>query len=375
MNRINIYRNTNKEQTTLSNLFIDEYMADANDAQLKIYLFLIRMMGANLATSVYDIAEKFNYTEKDVLRALMYWESRQLLSLEYDATGNLSGIQVLSLDSPMTNRGNYESVSRITPVLSFIRPASDFRPASDYRPVQTSAPVVNTASVATEKPKYTTEDLKNFKTDEEASQLLYVIEQYLGKQLIRTDLETLYFIYDTLGFSVELIEYLVEHCVENKKKDIRYIEKVAIAWAEQGITTPDQAKLLSKGYNKEVYAVMKFLGKNTNPAPKEIQYINKWTNDYHFPLDVIEEACNRTVIATDTNRFAYADGIMNKWFKSGVSCMADIAIMDANYRETSSVKRTIAKPVTAGINKNNRFNQFTQNEYDFDMLEQSIISN
>lgn len=54
-------------------------MADANDAQLKIYLFLIRMMNANLPTSVTDIADKFNYTEKDVLRSLMYWESRQLL--------------------------------------------------------------------------------------------------------------------------------------------------------------------------------------------------------------------------------------------------------------------------------------------------------
>ena len=100
MNRINIYRSTNSS-TTISNYFIDEYMQDANDAQLKIYLFLIRMMSANLPTSVTDIADKFNYTEKDVLRALMYWESRQLLSLEYDARQNLSGIQVLSLDNPM----------------------------------------------------------------------------------------------------------------------------------------------------------------------------------------------------------------------------------------------------------------------------------
>ena len=121
MNRINIYRTAAKEQTAVSNLFIDEYMADANDAQLKIYLFLIRMMDANLPTSVSDIADKFNYTEKDVLRALMYWESRQLLALDFDAAQNLTGIKVLSLDN------TYEAprtTARITPVLSFIRPAS-----------------------------------------------------------------------------------------------------------------------------------------------------------------------------------------------------------------------------------------------------------
>ena len=99
MNRVNIYRAATNEQTSISNLFIDEYMADANDAQLKIYLFLIRMMNANLPTSVADIADKFNYTEKDVLRALMYWESKQLLALDFDAAHNLSGIRVLSLEN------------------------------------------------------------------------------------------------------------------------------------------------------------------------------------------------------------------------------------------------------------------------------------
>ena len=79
------------------------------------------MMNANLPTSVTDIADKFNYTEKDVLRSLMYWESRQLLALDFDAAHNLSGIRVLSLENV------YEAprtAPRITPVLSFVRPAS-----------------------------------------------------------------------------------------------------------------------------------------------------------------------------------------------------------------------------------------------------------
>mgnify|MGYP000110404848 FL=1 len=60
--------------TVVSNFFIDEYMKDANDAQIKVYLYLLRMMTAGLTTSVSDIADKFNHTEKDVLRALKYWE-------------------------------------------------------------------------------------------------------------------------------------------------------------------------------------------------------------------------------------------------------------------------------------------------------------
>lgn len=52
MNRVNIYRAATNDQTGIANLFIDEYMADANDAQLKIYLFLLRMMNAKDRKSV-----------------------------------------------------------------------------------------------------------------------------------------------------------------------------------------------------------------------------------------------------------------------------------------------------------------------------------
>ncbi len=396
MNRLNIYQNIHKEQTVVSNCFIDDYMAEANDAQLKIYLFLIRMMSANLPTSVTDIADKFNYTEKDVLRALMYWESRQLLALEYDAAHNLSGIQVLSLDNP------YEQVRtapRITPVLSFIRPASMQsgmtapRPMAaasamsaqnpmtarmNAAPAQMQASPTGTATITEyptrelssqpEKPSYTMDDLKNFKNNDEVQQLLFVTEQYLGRQLTRGDMETILFLYDRLGFSADLIDYLVQHCVERGKKDFRYMEKVALSWAEQGITDPKQAQLASKKYDKTVYTIMKSLGKNSAPAPKELEYIQKWTKEYGFMLDVIQEACDKTVMTTDSHRFAYADGILSKWYQAGVHHKADIAALDASYQRP-------AKPSANNSNSGNKFNRFAQNSYDFDQLEQNILSN
>ena len=97
MGHFKIYQENCADVTVVSNLFIDEYMKDANDAQLKIYLYLLRMMNAGLSTSVSEIADKFNHTEKDVIRALKYWEKNHLLTLEYDDAKNLSGIQLLDL--------------------------------------------------------------------------------------------------------------------------------------------------------------------------------------------------------------------------------------------------------------------------------------
>ena len=97
MSRFKIYQENCSDVTVVSNLFIDEYMKDANDAQLKIYLYLLRVMGAGHSTSVSDIADQFNHTEKDVVRALKYWEKNHLLTLEYDDTKNLSGIRLLDV--------------------------------------------------------------------------------------------------------------------------------------------------------------------------------------------------------------------------------------------------------------------------------------
>ena len=70
MGNFRIYQDNYADFTVVSNRFIDEYMEDANDAQLKIYLYLMRMLGADQATGISDIADRFNYTEKDVMRAL-----------------------------------------------------------------------------------------------------------------------------------------------------------------------------------------------------------------------------------------------------------------------------------------------------------------
>ena len=64
MGLLNIYRDNYVDATLISNQFIDTYMKEANDAQIKVYLYLVRLMSANLGTSISDIADKFNHTEK-----------------------------------------------------------------------------------------------------------------------------------------------------------------------------------------------------------------------------------------------------------------------------------------------------------------------
>ncbi len=345
MDHLRIYKDNYTDATAVSNIFIDEYMKDANDAQLKVYLYLIRMMNANLPISISDIADKFNHTEKEVLRALRYWEKNRLLSLEYDEERNLSGIHLLDLTRPRETAAPVSPAPLVTLV---------------------SKPAVQETD-AYEKPAYTLDQLKAFKADEMTSQLLFIVEQYIGKTLTPSEIKTIFFISDKLGFSVDLIDYLVQYCLERGKKDFRYIEKVAVSWAQEGITTPEQAEKRAYKYEKIVYDIMKALGKNSSPTDKEAAYVKHWTGTLGYGMDVISVACERTVLSTDKHRFEYADSILNSWHHAGVHHLSDIVRADETFKRTKIPQaRTV---------QTNKFNQFKQNSYDFDALEKELLQN
>lgn len=349
MGHLTIYQDNYVNSTVISNRFIDEYMESANDAQLKIYLYLIRMMSARLSTSISDIADKFNYTEKDVMRALKYWEKKQLLTLEYDEHKNVTGIHLMDF-APLP----------IAPATAPVPTVS----AGAAAPLASVVPISSKENLYV-KPNYTLDELKAFKSDETTSRLLFITEQYLKKTLSPNEVRTILFISDKLAFSEDLIDYLIQYCVDRDKKDLRYIEKVAISWAQQGITTPKQAARLAGKYDKSVYDIMKALGKSNTPTQAEAAYITRWTKEYGFTSDVIFDACERTVLATDKHRFEYADSILNSWYKAGVHHQSDIQSLDAHYHKTKSSKTV----------SGNAFNQFKQNTYDFDILEQELLSN
>lgn len=367
MARLTIYKDNYADSTVVSNIFIDEYMKDANDAQLKVYFYLIRMLNANQSISVSGIADKFNHTEKDVIRALKYWEKKQLLNLDYDEDKNLVGIHLRDLNAPAQD---YAPAAPKNVSLTADAPSTVTTMSTPVRTAQSPAPytesTVEADKPAYSKPAYTLDQLKEFKNREETAQLLFIAESYIGKPLTPSEIKTILFFTDELRFSEDLIDYLIQYCVDRGKKDFKYIEKVAVNWAEQNISTPKQAQKYSTKYDKSVYAIMNELGKNGSPTAKEMEYINRWTKEYGFSTDIILEACERTVLATDRHRFEYAESILNSWKQENVHHKADIRKIDELYQK----KKTAVKPASA-----NKFNQFTQNSYDFDELERELLSN
>lgn len=366
MSNFSVYREFDDGSTYISNLFIDEFLEDANAAQIKVYLYLLRTAGA--ATSVSDMADKFNYTEKDICRALKYWEKNHLLSLNYDIDGSVVGIQILP---PSAFLRNSAGPANPVPVMASPVPKElPFKSERSGNPMDMTYQHDSVDAVIREametnpyaKPEYSADDLREFKEREETAQLIFIAEQYLSKTLSPSDIKSLLFISDVLGFSVDLIDYLLAYCADKDKKNFRYIETVAINWAEQGITTPAEAKSMSGKYDKSVYTVMRALGKDSAPTQKEADYVRRWTNEFGFSTDIIMEACERCVMSTDKNRFAYADSILKNWREAGVVTRKDIAAADAN--RPKPVKRT----------DNSYRNNYMKHNYDYDEMEKILLA-
>ena len=359
MGRLTIYKNNYMDSTVVSNLFIDEYMKDANDAQLKVYIYLLRVLNTNTTTSISDMADLFNYTEKDIIRSLTYWEKHHLLSLEYDSNKSIIGIH---LEEP-TGKQSGEIVP-LAPVVSMPVTAEAVSQKEPGIPVRESVVPEHTVPA---KPSYSLDEIKAFKEQESTEQLIFIMEQYLQKPLSASDINTVLFLTDKLHFSDDLIDYLVQYCVDRGKKDFRYIEKVAIGWAESGVTTPQEAEKHIHKYDKTIYSIMNALGKSNSPTPKEVEFIKRWTNEYGFETDVIFEACERTVLATENHRFEYADKILSSWKNAEVHHKADIQKIDELYQKKKNAAVFSKQPA------NNKFNQFKQHDYDFDAIERAIL--
>ena len=215
------------------------------------------------------------------------------------------------------------------------------------------------------------EDIHRLKDNKDIQQLLFIAEQYLGKVLSPTETSTILYFYDKLQFSTDLVEYLVEYCVSKGSKSIRYIETVALAWAKEGITTVKQAKETTNLYNKNYFTIMNSFGiKGRNPARPEIELMNTWINEYCFTMDIIVEACNRTIVQTHQPNFKYADKVLSQWKKSGVMHLNDIEALDEKHlKSKAAATGTKPKPVS-----NNRFNNFNQRSYDYDKLEKQLLN-
>ena len=423
MTAINISSDIATSFTTVSDIFIDQYMPKANGEFVKVYLYLLRATGsgAGIAT-ISEIADHFSNTEADIIRALNYWASEGILQLQSGADGQIMGINLcsLSVSGMQAAQSNIQSAVADNAAQNNLQNSvvnnatqnnlqngvvnnatqNNFQNSVVNNAAQNIS-TVNTRmhdsvveklksqtpdKAASSQKEYTLDEIKEFRKNPDISELFFIIETYLKHTLSSTDTNMVLYWLDELHFSTDLVEYLVEYCITKGHSSLRYMNKVALGWADAGIKTVDQAKDDAAAHSQIYYSVMKALGiTGRNLVDSEVSLINKWVGEYGFDIELVKAACSKTISAIQKPSFEYTDSILANWRKKDVHTLKDVEVLDANFAKANKASATgssqstnaangSSKPKSNNSSSKNKFNNFNQRNNDYDKLEKLFLN-
>ena len=412
--------------TSIHNTFIEKYMLRANGSYVKVYLYLSKCIQAGQDDlSISSLADQMENTEKDIIRALNYWEKQGLLRITRSEDGSeILGIDVLNPDelvtdtaAPMTGSASHTE-STMTPIMkssgraeavtgTSVRSStgkadasksaeaeaasngtakhvssktaaspkqSDTSAAVTASGTQTDRPVppadsaaqtdgqaftqqsgrhtspaaskaTGSTTASADKlpaPTVTTEQMNRLAGNDDFCWTCDIVESYLRHPIKPKELEFVTYLYDTLHFSSELILHLYEYCIGLGKTNISYIQTVALAWDEKGVKTTEDAQNASMEYNATYTAISKSMALGRTLAAIEREFVDRWQNQWQMDLSVILEACNRTMLKLQHGDFKYADGILERWYRTGVHTLQDVHKADEDFAREKAAKRQAA---------------------------------
>lgn len=389
---------------SLPSEFIDKYMLKANGDYIKVYLFMLR--NADRLINPEIIADALELTIKDVERAIAYWCKSGALIEKAENIGKLGNgddFEEVLITKGMPSKEELEEARRILTAAKEVYKRREMLeagmgaeaskennvksesldeaknpkesdketldPAKDTDVENNSEGEVKAEAeipeVKTEPPKLPDRslvDLTKLKGDEDFQELVFCVQTYTEKIFTPTDTEKLAYLYDVVGMSKDLLEYIAEVSVQKGKKSINYIERVALSFHEKGITTVEEAKEDNVKYFNENKAVLKAFGIYDRVlAPVELRFVKKWFDEYGFSTEIVVEAISRTVLNTSSQSFSYADGILTRWHNENVRTLSDIKTQDEKHDE-----KVKAAPKTSNTASGSKFNNFEQRNDNID---------
>lgn len=354
--------------TCVSNVFIEEYLPAANATFVKVYLYALHCCETARAVTNGEIARILGILESDVINAWKYWQEAGAVSLLGQGDGievvflPLTGIQAKSREPekvgisgvpPLTDGDSMPDGMSMTPG------AAEPAPPADRQPRQAAG----AQEKGKKRPAYSPAQINDtLQRNPELKELYTYAEQKMGNILSNSEIRTLYSLYDWLKLPVEVIVMLFEYCDSLGKLNLRYIERVAISWADQGILSVEAAEDFFQKKEQQKQRAAQFMqmsGQDRALTEREQQYLDGWAGKFDF--SVIQVAYEQMILNIGKISFPYMDTVLANWEKKGVATAADAAKEVEEYRSGKQ------QP------KKTRFNNFEQNDYDISQLEQAAL--
>ena len=279
--------------TPVPTVFLKKYMCTAPPDYAKVYLFGLCLAHAGEQMSDIEMEEALHMTSVQIETALNYWETKGLVTIK--------------------NTGR-------TLLYDFVQMPEE---KAEEKPKK-KAPIYEYAGYNN------------------------MLNTLLNRTLSAGDLQKIYDYTDVFGLPQDVVITMIEYCVVGRGSSVSvaYLDKVAQAWAEEGIDSREKAQQKIEEYKavsggaKMVMKQMGLIGKN--PGKTEMDYYNKWTEKWGFTHESILYAMRDKEFAKD-QPFKYLDAILRGLYEQGVTTSRKISEYNATReRKQANIKEILA---------------------------------
>ncbi len=261
----------------------DRHLRLAGSVQLKVLLWLSRNDGAFDADAC---AKAIGETAPDCRDALQYWVAAGVLQ----ATGDEEPVVITELPAPQ--------------------------------------PVKKPARPKVTKPQMT--DVIRWQTkDEEFGGLLTEVSTRMGRPLSNGDAETLLYLYETVGLPAAVLLMVVGYAAQAERINMRYIEKVALDWADRGILTMEAAEehLCYMERCEQAVRHVQTVCQLQKPltGATACRTVEKWICQWGITDEVLLQAYEICREKTGKFETRYIDRVLDNWHSQGANTAEKVA--------------------------------------------------
>ena len=174
-------------------------------------------------------------------------------------------------------------------------------------------------------------------SDAEFAYLLDEVSARLGRPLSPGDMETLLYLCDTAGMPVGVILMVVGYAVAANKLTMRYIEKVALDWADRDVLTIAAAEEHLCRLERSQQAlrhVQTVCGLDKPPTgAAAFAAAEKWIYDWNTPDDILRQAYEVCCQKVGKFQAGYMTRVLENWREQGADTVQRIADLSADSKK------------------------------------------
>lgn len=301
----------------------DHLLGLASHDQLKVLLYLLCHADEALSSEI--VAQKCKVQPDAVEEAIAFWQDANVLS-------SSSEPPAISFQhtAPQTQAAVSVPVSQTVPL-----------PVQPETVQQIPAgKVLNSSSQYSLMPS---EIAARVRENEAIAVVFRNLEQLIGRMPNNTEMKSMLWMHEYLGFEPDVILMLAAFCVQNNSFQVRYMEKIAVEWQERGIMTHAlveadiRRRTESHSYTGQI---MKMFEMTRKPTELQQSFIDRW-QQAGWSMEMIQFAYEKTRNQKDDKlNFNYLNGILDKWEKDGIRTIPEAMKQDDAYYAARNKKQT-----------------------------------